>query len=447
MCQQGCNGGYVAVAYEWELAHGITTSACFPGSTSSSCPSTCSSGATIPRYYPNTYYQLDYTDFNAIRQEIFDHGTLAGSIEIYSDFEPFFRASPTGVYHRTTGKYEGNHAVKIMGYGTSASGEPYLLCQNSWGAAWGDGGFFRLLADPSLGSVLYSISAIGTRPEDDVITFLDPQPGTHWQSGTRAWDIQWNWPRSIRSPALTMHRPDGSMYQLIAVTLPIPARISSTTFSVPAALPAGYGYYFVMNATHAVAGGAQAPISAVSPLFSIEAAGASFRGILSLTSPAPSSTWVLGTPLSMAWVYAGPQATVAPPTHLALWLAPSGDAWRLAGAPADNATAAQTLLAATLAHGWYMAAVTADNPPSVAYSQQFAVTAVDCTRVTSCGTCIGTETCGWCNTLGTCLEGSSTADAQARCPSSAWLWQESTTCDGIALSPPSFFMRALALVL
>jgi C1A family cysteine protease len=38
-----------------------------------------------------------------------------------------------GVYQHVDGKYAGNHAVKILGWGTE-NGTPYWLVVNSWGA-------------------------------------------------------------------------------------------------------------------------------------------------------------------------------------------------------------------------------------------------------------------------------------------------------------------------
>lgn len=39
---------------------------------------------------------------------------------------------------------EVNHAVLLIGYGTSADGIDFWLCKNSWGTGWGESGFFRV---------------------------------------------------------------------------------------------------------------------------------------------------------------------------------------------------------------------------------------------------------------------------------------------------------------
>ena len=37
-----------------------------------------------------------------------------------------------------------NHAVLVVGYGTTLSGEDYWLVKNSYGVFWGDKGFVKL---------------------------------------------------------------------------------------------------------------------------------------------------------------------------------------------------------------------------------------------------------------------------------------------------------------
>lgn len=50
----------------------------------------------------------------------------------------------SGVYKHISGSYQGNHAVKIIGWGTE-NGVPYWLAANSWGSKWGLNGFFKIL--------------------------------------------------------------------------------------------------------------------------------------------------------------------------------------------------------------------------------------------------------------------------------------------------------------
>jgi len=59
--------------------------------------------------------------------------------EVYEDFFNY----QTGVYHHVSGKLEGGHAVKILGWG-SQDDQAYWLCANSWGPEWGDHGYFKI---------------------------------------------------------------------------------------------------------------------------------------------------------------------------------------------------------------------------------------------------------------------------------------------------------------
>ncbi|TQD81203.1 hypothetical protein C1H46_033232 [Malus baccata] len=38
-----------------------------------------------------------------------------------------------------------NHAVTIIGYGTTEDGTPYWLIKNSWAERWGDNGYMKIL--------------------------------------------------------------------------------------------------------------------------------------------------------------------------------------------------------------------------------------------------------------------------------------------------------------
>ena len=59
-----------------------------------------------------------------------------------------FRFYKEGVYSSDTckaGPYDVNHAVLAVGFGTCKKfGTPFWIVKNSWGAEWGDEGFFKI---------------------------------------------------------------------------------------------------------------------------------------------------------------------------------------------------------------------------------------------------------------------------------------------------------------
>lgn len=52
----------------------------------------------------------------------------------------------SGIYHHTSTVKTGGHAVIFVGFGVE-DGVKYWKVRNSWGAEWGEGGFFRILRD------------------------------------------------------------------------------------------------------------------------------------------------------------------------------------------------------------------------------------------------------------------------------------------------------------
>jgi len=172
-CGNGCGGGNIADAWNYFVRTGIVTGGnytvhdgCQPypfapcehhsaqGSGSyPSCPSeeqstpacqhTCQDGYTTPydqdKHQGTKAYSLK-NDEEAIKKEILANGPVEAGFTVYEDFLSY----TSGIYQHVTGKRQGGHAVKILGWG-SENGTPYWLIANSWNSDWGENGYFRML--------------------------------------------------------------------------------------------------------------------------------------------------------------------------------------------------------------------------------------------------------------------------------------------------------------
>lgn len=65
------------------------------------------------------------------------NGPVVGGMKVYEDFSAY----TGGVYRRVVGGLRGNHAICVIGYDDT---EGCWIARNSWGAGWGDGGYFRI---------------------------------------------------------------------------------------------------------------------------------------------------------------------------------------------------------------------------------------------------------------------------------------------------------------
>ncbi|XP_064460421.1 cathepsin B-like [Ornithodoros turicata] len=168
-CGDGCTSGYPGKVWVYWKLSGLVTGglygtadgcmpypippcehyvkgkrpACTAPVVAPGCPPKCRDGYhktyEEDKHYGETVYLLE-SDEDQMRAEIYKNGPVQASFSVYSDFLNY----KSGVYQHHSGKSLGDHAIKILGWGTE-KGVPYWLAANSWNTDWGDNGYFKIL--------------------------------------------------------------------------------------------------------------------------------------------------------------------------------------------------------------------------------------------------------------------------------------------------------------
>jgi C1A family cysteine protease len=151
----GCNGGLPSRAYKYVIAHkGLCSESAYPYTAKTgTCQTSCPSVAKIKKFKRIRRNHLDGLKAALTQQPI--------SVVINAD----------QLQHYESGVFDGacsaqiNHAVLAVGYGTdSDSNLDYWLVKNSWGAAWGEEGYFRLSRKGGIGPGKCAIATGATFP-------------------------------------------------------------------------------------------------------------------------------------------------------------------------------------------------------------------------------------------------------------------------------------------
>ncbi|QKV95169.1 peptidase C1A [Streptomyces sp. NA02950] len=128
------DGSWPNTYFDWIKGHGIADPACWPYHTDNAPyrPTADRSGRTVKM---DGYTQLGSTDDQ--KRWLDTVGPISCCIEVPDDFFAY----RTGVYHKTVSHIAGLHCVAIVGY---SDPDRCWIAKNSWGRAWGDGGYVRI---------------------------------------------------------------------------------------------------------------------------------------------------------------------------------------------------------------------------------------------------------------------------------------------------------------
>ena len=133
-----CSGWWPSDYFTANKTRGVVADVLFPYSEA------FSGGNPVCKTIPNradhayTYGKINSTTtVEAAKAYLSSTGPLAACFSVYQDFYGY----KSGIYKHTTGKFEGNHCVCVVGYNDN-NGDGYWICKNSWGPNWGDDGYF-----------------------------------------------------------------------------------------------------------------------------------------------------------------------------------------------------------------------------------------------------------------------------------------------------------------
>lgn len=154
-----CDGGYVTRVFNWGKRKGFIPEQCYPyeGKVGECEDDHLESNEC--RVNNQLYRVIDYclaTDELGIKKEILKNGPVAAQMVVYTDFLTY----KEGAYHRTEDsfKFNGQHVVKIVGWERQGENGENWIVENSWGADWGEDGYFKhLISDKSTGLDFYGI--------------------------------------------------------------------------------------------------------------------------------------------------------------------------------------------------------------------------------------------------------------------------------------------------
>jgi len=183
---EGCNGGLLAAAANYVVLQGSPKESVVPYTGNDG---KCLDGLKrfkgfkavdlvegieegFPPYTVNLPSQVLQQNILNMQMAIMNDGPIVTGLNIYTDFlyypqiSEVYSTVSSFVIGSTTvqTKYEGAHAVAVVGWGETVDGNgqplPYWICQNSWGKGFGFDGFFYIRRGVNMANIELYAAAI-----------------------------------------------------------------------------------------------------------------------------------------------------------------------------------------------------------------------------------------------------------------------------------------------
>jgi len=134
----GCSGGLVEYAYHYLEYQ--------PLETETQYPYTAKNGKCVQQAQTGDVKLTNFVDVQRFSPVALAQGLTLGPVSVGVNAANLaFKMYKSGIIKKGC-PTDIDHAVLAVGYGTE-SGTDYWLVKNSWGADWGDNGYFKVLRD------------------------------------------------------------------------------------------------------------------------------------------------------------------------------------------------------------------------------------------------------------------------------------------------------------
>ena len=150
-----CAAGAINVAADFISNSGLPPESCYPyAAADGACTSGCANWQDTA--YKISGWQMVDPTVQAVKYALYNYGPLVTLMAAQTDF--FYYSS--GIYTYSWGGFEGYHSALIVGYDDV---EQYFIVKSSWGADWGEAGYFRIDYSEMNSNTLFGLWTIAYR--------------------------------------------------------------------------------------------------------------------------------------------------------------------------------------------------------------------------------------------------------------------------------------------